>query len=229
MMPAKKVFLGSLRRWYFSCQCSNSSRKAVVWSTLASTSSREMYFLSGKKVARGQTVHRFEFRCRHMEGAVGAECEEGIVAGPEMRIGLSVARVEFLIEFIELGAAIGKPLQRRPPQLLVPARRPIGFRDQIIVQRAVLFRVDQVQRPRFDGGGNLDVEQCLVKRYAKLAVLIEHGGLLLGGQKGHRRTLVDGAGLLLVMPDRFPECRLAALGIKSRLPDNLRNPVLQFQ
>src|SRR3954468_24593064 len=153
MMPAKKIFLGGLGRWYFSCQCSNSSRKAVVWSTLASTSSREMYFLSGKKVARGQTVHRFEFRCRHMEGAVGAECQEGIVAGPEMRIGLPVARVEFLIEFIERGAAIGKSLQLRPLQILVPVRRPICFRDQIIVQRAILFRVNQVQCPGFDGGG----------------------------------------------------------------------------
>src|SRR4051794_2390505 len=212
MMPAKKIFLGGLGRWYFSCQCLNSSRKAVVWSTVASTSSNVLPV--GKKVARGQTVHRFEFRCRHMEGAVGAECQEGIVAGPEMRIGLSVARVEFLIESIERGAAIGKPLQLRPLEILVPVRRPIGFRDQIIVQRAVLFRVDQVQRPGFDGGGNLDVEQCLVKRYAKLAVRVGHGGPLLSGQKGHRSVFVDGAGLLLVMPDRFPEGRLAALGIE---------------
>ena len=104
----------------------------MVWSTVASTSSKEIYFLSGRN-ARRQTVHRFEFRGRHMEGAVGAECEEGIVAGPETRIGLSVARIEFLIEFLERGAAIGKPLQLRRADTR-PGARPIGFRDQIIVQ-----------------------------------------------------------------------------------------------
>ena len=52
---------------------------------------------------------------------------------------------------------------------------------------------------------------------------------MLGGQKGHRRALVDGTGLVLVMPDRVPEGRLAALGIEPRLPDDLRDPVLQFQ
>jgi hypothetical protein len=57
-----------------------------------------------------------------MEGAVGAECQEGIVAGLEMRIGLSVARVELPVEPLERGVAIGKPLQLRPLQILVPAR-----------------------------------------------------------------------------------------------------------
>lgn len=93
-----------------------------------------------------------------MEGAVGADREEGIVTRLEAFVGFLVLGVERLVDLLQCCPAIGESFQLRALQILIAIRFPIGFRDQVIVERAVFLRVDQIQCTGLDGVGDLDIE-----------------------------------------------------------------------
>ena len=114
-------------------------------------------------------------------------------------------------------------------QILGPVGVPIRLRDQVFVKRTVFSRVFQIQRAGLDGIGDPDIQQCLVQRDTELAIRGGQCRALLSGQKIDRRALIDVAILLLVMLQRSPQCRQAAVWRELHLAHDIGNAVLQFE
>jgi hypothetical protein len=108
-----------------------------------------------------------------------------------MTVGVMVLPIKLAGERVEHQSRVGMRREFGAPHPLVTLGAPSLRRQQIIVERAVLVRVDEVQCAGLERVRRPDEEQCFVERDAELTRLIEDHLLFTRGKKSERGGVLD--------------------------------------
>jgi hypothetical protein len=122
---------------------------------------------------------RLKSRCVHVERPIFTKMHVGIGPREDVLVGLMILLIQTCGQSVKGRWPIRHGREVRPLEIGVALRLPGGLRNEVIVQRAILIGMPQVEHAAFERLGNLDKEEGLVEGHPDGARLLQHRLLLL--------------------------------------------------